>query len=371
MKRLNHLYPKICSIENLQLADAIARKGKAKQRGVITHLKNEEANIKLLHEQLVAKTYKTDGYKTFTIIDPKVRIIYSLNYFPHRIVHHAIMNVLEPVFVATFTADTYSCIKGKGVHAAAKALTNALKDVPGTTYCLKLDIKKFYPSIDHGILKKLLRRKLKDNDLLELLDGIIDSADGLPIGNYLSQYLANFYLAYFDHWIKENKQVKYYFRYADDIVIVAGDKNYLHGLFRDIAGYFAVELNLQVKGNHQVFPVDARSIDFLGYRFYHTHILLRKTIKQNFARAVANGISDSSWAAYMGWAAHCDSRNLIKKLTNEKVHRFSNKDRATTVRGKPHQNIPNTGPANHSTRLQDRAEHGKARDEVPYAADRT
>jgi len=361
MKRINNLYPQICSIENLQLADSIARKGKAKQQGVIKHLQNQDANIKLLHEQLINKTYRTCDYKTFTITDPKVRVIYSLPYYPHRIVHHAVMNVLEPVFMSTFTADTYSCIKGKGVHAAANALIYALKDVPGTTYCLKLDIRKFYPSIDHTILKRLIRRKFKDQDLLEMLDGIIDSADGLPIGNYLSQYLANFYLAYFDHWIKEYKRVKYYFRYADDLVIVAGSKEYLHDLFREIQHYLATELNLKVKGNYQVFPVDARSIDFLGYCFYHTHVLLRKFIKVNFARAVASGISQASWAAYQGWLRHCDGRNLVKKLTNERLHRLSNSGRRAAIRGKPHQNAKNPGQKNNRPGIQDWPKLSKAR----------
>src|ERR1700754_4355579 len=188
MKRLNNLYARICSIENLQIADTIARKGKAKQRGVITHVQNQNANIKLLHDQLINKTYFTSAYTTFTIKDPKVRVIYCLPYFPDRIVHHAVMNILEPVFMAMFTADTYSCIKGKGIHAALRSIKKDLVDVRGTQYCLKLDVKKFYPSINHKILKTLLRRKFKDRDLLWLLDGIIDSADGLPIGNYLSQY---------------------------------------------------------------------------------------------------------------------------------------------------------------------------------------
>src|SRR5690606_15310200 len=146
----------------------------------------------------------------FKVFEPKERLVYRLPYFPDRITHHAIMNVLEPIFVANLTTDTYSCIKGRGIHACANAVKKALKDVPSTKYCLKLDITKFYPSVDHEILKALLRRKFKDQDLLELLDEIIDSAPGLPIGNYLSQYLANFYLSYFDHWIKEKKRVKYY-----------------------------------------------------------------------------------------------------------------------------------------------------------------
>jgi len=224
MKRINNLYEKIISIVNLQLADSIARKGKAKQPGVIQHDKNREANINQLHDMLMNKTYRTSEYTTFTIFEPKERIIFRLPYFPDRILHHAVMNILEPVFVSTFTADTYSCIKGKGIHAAARAVKRALKDVENTRYCLKLDVKKFYPSVDHDVLKQLLRRKIKDNDLLWLLDEIIDSTSGLPIGNYLSQYFANFYLTYFDHWMKENKRVKYYFRYADDLVILSDSK---------------------------------------------------------------------------------------------------------------------------------------------------
>ena len=115
---------------------------------------------------------------------------------------------------------------------------------------------KFYPSIDHEILKQVVRRKIKDKRLLWLLDEIIDSADGVPIGNYLSQYFANLYLAYFDHWIKEEKRIKYYYRYADDIVILGSDKNELHSLLHEIRAYLSDRLKLKVKRNYQVFPVD-------------------------------------------------------------------------------------------------------------------
>ncbi|MGE0636012.1 MAG: reverse transcriptase domain-containing protein [Bacteroidia bacterium] len=314
MKRKNNLYTEIISIENLMLADAKASKGKAEQYGVKQHNKNKEANIQQLHQMLKDKIYATSPYTTFTVYEPKERLVYRLPYFPDRITHHAVMNVLEPIFVSTFTADTYSCIKGKGIHAAAEGVKAALRDVAGTQYCLKLDIRKFYPSVDHDILKQLLRRKIKDNDLLWLLDGIIDSADGLPIGNYLSQYLANFYLSYFDHWLKEEKRVKYYFRYADDLVILAPDKPYLHQLFNEIQTYLNDRLKLTIKHNYQVFPVDARSIDFVGYRFYHTHTLLRKSIKQNFARKMKRNRNPQSVASYKGWANHCDSKNLLKKL---------------------------------------------------------
>lgn len=319
MKRLNNLYQQIISIENLHLADQKASKGKSKQYGVIVHSRNKEYNIQQLHEMLASKTYKTSPYTTFKVFEPKEREVFRLPYFPDRIVHHAIMNVLEPVFVATFTADTYSCIKGKGIHAAAKAVSKALRDEPGTIYCLKLDIKKFYPNVDHAILKQLLRRKIKDQDLLWLLDEIIDSAEGLPIGNYLSQYFANFYLTYFDHWIKEVKAVKYFFRYADDIVVLHSSKHVLHKLRVEITRYLSTQLKLTVKDNYQLFPVAARGIDFVGYRFYHTHILLRKTIKQNFCRMLAKRINRASIASYRGWTKHCNSRHLLKKLFNEAV----------------------------------------------------
>jgi retron-type reverse transcriptase len=301
------------------LADSIARKGKLTQPGILKHDQNREKNIQDLHIMLKNKTYKTSAYTTFTIYEPKERLIFRLPYYPDRIVHHAVMNVLEPIFVSVFTVDTYSCIKKRGIHAAARAVKQALKDIPGTQYCLKLDIKKFYPNVDHKILKQLLRKKIKDKDLLWLLDGIIDSADGLPIGNYLSQYLANFYLTYFDHWMKENRHVKYYFRYADDLVILSDSKPYLHQLLSEIRKYLQNNLNLIVKDNYQVFPVDSRGIDFVGYVFRHSHILLRKSIKQSFARAIARNNNPQSIASYTGWAKHCDSKNLLNKLLHEPV----------------------------------------------------
>jgi RNA-directed DNA polymerase len=319
MKRLNNLYHQICSLDNLNLADKIARKGKSRQPGVIEHDRFREKNIQKLHEMLINKSYKTSDYTTFTIFEPKERIIYRLPYFPDRILHHAIMNVLEPLFVSTFTADTYSCIKGRGIHAAVRGVKEALKDDYETQYCLKLDIKKFYPNINHEVLKLLLRKKIKDNDLLCLLDEIIDSTDGLPIGNYLSQYFANFYLTYFDHWIKEEKGAKYYFRYADDLVILSSDKAYLHQMLFDIRNYMAINLKLSIKGNYQIFPVDDRGIDFVGYVFRHTHTLLRKSIKQNFARMIARNSNLQSIASYNGWASHCNSKHLLKKLLHENI----------------------------------------------------
>jgi retron-type reverse transcriptase len=326
MKRISNLYVRIIDTENIALADSIARRGKLLSSGVRVHDRNREANLLQLHEQLKNKTFKTSPYHIFKMIadNNKEREIFRLPYFPDRILHHAIMNVMEPIWVSTFTNDTYACIKNRGIHLAMRRLKFVLKQDPdNTVYCLKLDIRKFYPSVYHDLVKLTLRRKIKDNDLLWLLDGIVDSAPGLPIGNYLSQYLSNIYLTPFDHWLKEVKQVKYYFRYADDMVILHRDKQYLHDLCKDIDAYLRNNLKLQLKGNYQVFPVGSRGIDYLGYVFYHTHTLLRKSIKRRMCvrlaklrKRGASPIAIKEQAiAWHGWYKHCNCRNLVKKLT--------------------------------------------------------
>lgn len=325
MKRISGLYDKIISIENLTLADEMARKGKVRSYGVKLHDKNRESNIIELHNLLLMGKYKTSNYSVFVIKDPKERLIYRLPYYPDRIVHWAIMLVLEQVWMSVFTRDTYSCIKGRGIHGAAKQLHKCLiGDQKGTQYCLKIDIHKFYPSINHNILKGLIQRKIKDTRLLCLLDEIIDSAPGLPIGNYLSQFFANLYLAYFDHWIKEEKKVQYYFRYCDDMVFLSGSKLSLHHLFAEINEYLKKQLDLVIKSNYQVFPVEKRGIDFIGYVFYHDHVLLRKTIKKNMMKKISflnrkniTGMRrKTEIASYWGWIHQpfVSSKNLKRKV---------------------------------------------------------
>ena len=333
MKRLNNLFEKICTIENIEEADRKARKNKGLRYGVLKHdLHQEEDNTKLL-ESLLNGTYRTSEYSTFKIYEPKERLIYRLPYYPDRIVHHAIMNVMEPIWKSIFIKQTYSSIKDRGIHACAKDVRFALDNFPKETkYCLKLDIHKFYPSIDHEILKKIIRIKIKDNRLLRLLDDIIDSAPGVPIGNYLSQFFANLYLAYFDHWVKETLRCKFYFRYADDIVILGEDKELLNLVLININYYLTTKLKLELKPNYQIFPVDSRGIDFVGYKFYHTHTLLRKSIKVKINRLL-NKYKDgwislsnlkTSMQSYFGWLKYCDSKHFLQKIETQTGLHYSN-----------------------------------------------
>lgn len=327
MKRVGNLFDKVCTLDNLYLAYSKAKQGKSKRYGVIMFEKNLDENLRKIQSELITGTYKTSEYQVFTIYDPKERTIFRLP-FSDRVVHHAIMNILEQMWVSTFISNTYACIKGKGIHAAFNHLKRDLRDTEQTKYCLKMDIKKFYPSIDHEVLKSIIRRKIKDYKLLNLLDGIIDSAPGVPIGNYLSQFFANLYLSYFDHWLKEDMQVRYYYRYADDMVVLGESKEHLHSILNEINIYLNNKLNIQLKGNYQIFPVEARGIDFVGYVFYHTHILMRKTIKKRFCKRVAKlhkkniPIQDfkQQICPWLGWAKHCNSKHLLKKIIpNEKV----------------------------------------------------
>lgn len=316
MKRTNNLYDKICSLNNLILAEGKARKGKTKQKDIIKFDPNKDENLANLHKLFINKEFKNSRYHIFTIFEGKERVIYKLPYYPDRIVQHAIMNILEPLFVSNFTADTYSCIKKRGIHKALINVNKSLRNKEKTKYCLKLDIQKFYPNVDHDILKYLLRRKFKDNDLLSLLDEIIDSAPGLPIGNYSSQFLANFYLSQFDHWIKEELRIKDYFRYCDDLVIFGETKEELHKMRIIIQEYLLKNLNLKIKPNYQVFPVTSRGVDFLGYKSYHDYILIRNSIKKRFIKMIKKNKNNKSITSYNGWFLWANCKNLQYKYLN-------------------------------------------------------
>lgn len=300
-------------MENLRLADERARRGKRNSYGVRLHDMNREENLRRLHGMLLAGEYRTSEYTTFIIHEPKERVIYRLPYFPDRIVHHAIMNVLEGVWTRIFTADTYSCIRGRGIHAAVAKLRRALDtDRHNCRYCLKMDIRKFYPSISHGVLKRIIRKKIKDKRLLALLDGLIDSTEGVPIGNHPSAFFANLVLAYFDHTVKEVWGVCHYWRYSDDMVVLDGDKGRLQRLRRVMEAYLLDELCLEVKENVQVFPVAemfgsryGRGIDFLGYVFFFEETRLRKRIWRNYMRALDGGKDVCSWEGWCKSGVRC------------------------------------------------------------------
>ena len=330
MKRVGHLYAQITDIHNLALAHQHAKRGKGWYREVLAIDANPEPYLTKLQTQLLTRTYQTSEYFTFTKREgKKERLIYKLPYYPDRVCQWAIIQVIEPYLLKYMTGDTYSALPGRGIHSCLAKVQKAMrKDPEETKYCLKIDARKFYPSINHAILKACYRRLFKDADLLWLLDEIIDSTPGetgIPIGNYLSQYSGNLYLARFDHYVKEVLHVKYYYRYMDDMVFFGSSKQALHSLKQAVERYLAEELKLQLKDNWQVFPTQVRGVDFVGYRIFKDYTLLRKSTALNFKKRMrainkkvkqGQPLSDSDYAsiqAYRGWLNHCNSYRLTCK----------------------------------------------------------
>lgn len=303
-----------------------AKKGKTNYRQVKEMRGYEKYYLKELQDRLINKTYKTSEYTIETINDSgKERVIYKLPFFPDRIAQWAILLVTEPLLKNKLITDTYGAVPDRGIHFGFKRIQEFLKDKEGTKYCLKLDIKKYFPSINHKILKKIYRNIYKDKDLLWLLEEIIDSTNqdtGIPIGNYISQWDGIMYLWKFGHWLKEQLRLKYVSIYMDDIVILHKSKKFLHNILRKIQDYLKKNLKLRVKGNWQVFPTRVRGIDFLGYRFFSDYTLLRKSTAKEFKRKMRkinkkDKINEHDYCSinsYLGWLKWADTYNLKQKF---------------------------------------------------------
>lgn len=319
MKRQGNLFEHLCSMENILLAYQNAKKGKNHYREVKEIEKNPDKHLFDLQQKLIKNEFVNSPYFVFKKnTGHKIREIYRLPFFPDRVVHHCIVQICQPVWTKLLIRDTFSTIPNRGIHDGVKRIQYTLntRNYPFnlTQYCLKLDIKKFYPSIDHEILKSIISKKIKDKQLLGLMYNIIDSAPGIPIGNYISQWFGNLYLAYFDHFVKEQLKARFYYRYCDDLVLISDNKQTLWNWLAQINTYLNIQLNLQVKSNYQVFPVDTRGIDFLGYRFFHNYTLVRKTIVQAFKKKVGKEkATKQTQSAYWGWFKHANTYNLTNK----------------------------------------------------------
>ncbi len=313
MKKHGKLWDAVCSMENIELAHKKASKGKSRYSEVAMVNADKEKYLGKLQEMLLSKTFVNAPYQEMVRFDSgKRRLIKKLPYYPDRIVQHCVAHSCSAVWDKALIRDTFAAIPGRGVHDGVRRIKRALKaDVAGTRYCLKIDVAKYYDSVDNEMLKQIVRQKIKDASVLWLLDIVIDSAKGIPIGNYLSQYFGNIYLSPVDHYAKEVLGCHYYYRYCDDIVVFAPSKEYLHNVRSEIDAKFET-LGLTMKSNWQVFPVDVRGVDFLGYRFFHAYTLVRKGIVQRFKRA-HKAKKLASMPAYNGWLSHADTHNLRSK----------------------------------------------------------
>lgn len=318
MKRHNHIFEKIIQLDNIKDAIWKSSKGKRDQRRVRKILSNVDGYAREIRRMLISKTYKPSPYTVKTITDSsnlKTREIHKPQYYPDQIIHWAMMIPLVPIFSKGMYEYNCGSVPGRGTAYGQKAIRKWLdRDKRNTKYCLKMDIKKFYPSTKNGVLKQAVRRKIKDKNCLWLLDRIIESSDGLPIGNYTSPWLSNLLLEPLDHYIKEKLKVKYYVRYVDDLVLFGANKKKLHTARKRIAEKLSA-YQLSVKQNWQVFRTDSRPIDFLGLRFYRTHTTLRRRnalrIMRRMKKIHKKGhltVSDAQAVlSYWGWLKCSDS----------------------------------------------------------------
>lgn len=344
MKRVGQLYEQIISFPNLLEAFYQARKGKRDKPNVAAFEANLEKEVLLLAQELRSGSYRPGPYRTFRILDPKERMI-SAAPFRDRVVHHALCRVIEPIFEPTLISDTFANRTGKGTHAGIR---RAQQFVRKYRYALKADIRKYFPCIDHEILKALIARKIKCGRTLALIDWIIDNSNpqervndyfpgddlfapltrrkGLPMGNLTSQFFANLYLSPLDHLVKERLQLTGYVRYVDDFVLFHDDKRSLHEAEVVIRNFLAGHLRLALHDHKTaIFPVKD-GLTFLGQRIFPDHRRLRRENVQRFKKRlekrlqayglgeISPGTFEIQLNSWLGHARQADTWRLRKAV---------------------------------------------------------
>lgn len=344
MKTYKNLFEKICSFENLHLAYLKARKCKRYRDYVLEFSYNLEENLLKLQQELLTQTYQHGSYRKFIVCDLKKRLIKAAP-FRDRIVHHALCNIIEPIFNKGFIYDSYACQKEKGTHKAVLRIRNFLKSELNS-YCLKCDISKYFESIDHQILFKLIQKKIVDQKVLWVIKIILESSNkeldrGIPIGNLTSQLFANIYLNELDQFIKHRLRMKYYIRYMDDFLILDSSKKKLRQIKTEIREFLRNRLKLELhprKAN--IFPIE-KGINFLGYQNFKDYRLLRKNTVKRFIKRTkvyqkrlnkelmsCEKFNNSlqSWIAYAEFGSSWRLRkNLSAKLTVNLINKTNSK----------------------------------------------
>lgn len=281
MKRVGYLYEEIVSVDNCKKAIIEAARHKHKRNYVTIVLDNIDYYSADLSYRLKALKF-TSQYRLKEIEDGlshKRRTIQVPKFYPDQCAHHAIIQVIQPIIKRSSYYWSCANIKGKGIDFASKGMERATKRY-GVKYCAKMDIKKFYPSVNNDVLKTMMRKKIKDYRALRIIDAVIDTCDGLPIGNYTSPCFAELYLQPLDHYIKEQLDVKYYIRYADDMVLMGNNKKKLHNAMNKVRQFVDKELKIKIKDNYQIFPIakngKGRKIDFIGRCYANGYTTVRK-----------------------------------------------------------------------------------------------
>lgn len=305
--------------------------GKRNRRDVQAFERNLEDNLFVLHEQLKNKTYQHGSYQAFYVNDPKRRHIHKAT-VTDRVVHHLLYKFLYTLFDKQFIYDSYSCRLEKGTHKGIlrleKFTRSVSKNYSNRCWVLKLDIKKFFANVDHGILTKLLKQKIADPDILWLLANVIDSfhsesgeGKGIPLGNLTSQVFANIYMNELDKYVKHKLTFKNFIRYADDFVLLSSNRRGLEKLLDPIAEFLKGTLKLELHPNKIILRKLDWGIDFLGYIVLPHYLLPRTKTKQRVFKKlkakIGSGNFEQSLQSYLGYLKHADTFYLTEELKNQ------------------------------------------------------
>lgn len=313
MKSYKNLWERFISDENIELAIKNARKGKTTRKSVNKRLSDPHFKDKIRYYAAHFKNAKHTPKVIYDGIQRKQRVI-IVPTFEEQVVHHMVVNILKPIFAKPMYYHSYGSLPNKGAHRGKKAIEKYIKGHPkDCKYILKMDISKYFDSIPHDILRNNLRKIIRDERFIFVLDEIVSVTDkGIPLGFYTSQWIANWYLTGLDHFIKEDLKAKFYIRYMDDMVIFDSNKKRLHDVRRKIENYLIGNLGLHLKDNWQVFKFDYkgrfRPLDFMGFKFYRNRTVLRKSIMLKASRKARRIKRDKltiytarQMLAYLGW----------------------------------------------------------------------
>ena len=351
MKTYKNLYKQIYNLSNLILAWRKARKGKTKKRDIIEFERDVIGNLILLQDELKNKTYFPKPLKTFILRDPKTRKISKAD-FRDRIVHHAIVLILEPIFDKIFIYDSCANRKGKGTLFATKRFDRFKREVSRNGkingwfnnnqirgYCLKADIKHYFQEVNHEILLNIIKRKVKDEKTITLIIKFLENGGGervldlqkeqkgMPLGNLTSQFFANVYLNELDSFVKHKLKAKYYIRYVDDFVILHQSRENLEIWKGQINEFLNNRLKLKLHPDKSKIISLSRGVDFIGFRNYWNYKLLRKRNINNIKSKIEdyykglisyNKLLESfqGWSAYAKWANSFNLSNSILNIKN-------------------------------------------------------
>ena len=338
MQTYNNLYQDLCSYENLELAFKKARKHKTLKPYIVEFEKNLQENLQTLRTELLLYSYRPHPLKTFIIHDPKIRKI-SKSEFRDRIVHHALVNVIEPIFDKSFIYDSYANRKTKGTLKALQRFDFFKRKISknNTKFCyvLKADVKHYFDTVNHEILISIIKRKIKDKTGIWLIRQILSNFNtevkgkGMPLGNLTSQFFANVYLNELDYFVKHDLKVKYYLRYVDDFIITDSNKEKLQ-YYQDQINEFLKPIKLELHPDKSKIIRLDQGIGLLGFRVFYYHKLLKKSNIRKIQRKLLkskeyfdNGLIeyDEIYASFEGWLSY-SKHGSTYKLRTELIKNF-------------------------------------------------